>query len=160
MTAPDSSNFYTFGFSRDWCVESNFVRISGEDHYSGLKCPRAKERNTNLASWGYNKYPYLDSTAPYPETYGIYSETADFLPLVGMTRNSSAVCYMVGCNAWGQSSLSAIAGMAPALLGYRDFRPEELDAAKLCSIQRFVGRDVIESARAATVDKSPVRSRL
>jgi len=160
MTAPDSSNFYTFGFSHDWCVENNFVRISGEDHYSGLKCPRAKERNTNLASWGHNKYPYLDSTAPYPESYGIYSETADFLPLVGMTRNSSAVCYMVGCNAWGQASLSAIAGMAPALLGYRDFRPEELDAAKLCSIQRFVGRDVIESARAATVDKSPVRSRL
>lgn len=160
MTAPDSSNFYTFGFSHDWCVESNFVRISGEDHYSGLKCPRAKERNTNLATWGYGKYPYLDSKAPYPEAYGIYSETADFLPLVGMTRNSSAVCYMVGCNAWGQASLSAIAGMAPALLGYREFRPEELDAAKLCSIQRFVGRDVIESARAATDDKSPVRSRL
>ena len=48
MTAPDSSNFYTFGFSHDWCVENNFVRISGEDHYSGLKCPRAKERNANL----------------------------------------------------------------------------------------------------------------
>lgn len=150
MSSPDSPNFYTFGFSHDWCVESNFVRISGEDHFSGLKAPRATQRNRTLAQWGYTKYPYLDPKAPYPERYGIYSETADFVPLVGMPRGSDKVCYMVGCNAWGQASLSAVASMAPALLGYRDFRPEEVNGAKLCSIRRFVGRDVIESARRAS----------
>ena len=46
-------------FSHDWCVEDDFVRISGEDHFSGLKSPKATERCGNLAKWGWHKYPYL-----------------------------------------------------------------------------------------------------
>lgn len=140
MASPDSPNFFTFGFSHDWCVDDNFVRVSGEDHFSALKSPRAKERCGRLAEWTWEKYPYLDSGARYPTKYGTYSETADFMPLVGTTDDSSRVCYMVGCNAWGQASLSAAAAMAPALLGYREFTPEEERAARLFSIRRFSGR--------------------
>ncbi|KAL3815428.1 hypothetical protein ACHAXA_009173 [Cyclostephanos tholiformis] len=143
----DSPNFFTLGFSHDWCVESNFVRISGEDHYSGLKRPRSALRCHNLATWGYDKYPYLDANVPYLQRHGVYSETSDYLPLVGTPYSSSRVCYMVGCNAWGQASLSALASSAPALLGYRDFHPDEIDFIRLCSIGRFVGRYVSESAR-------------
>jgi len=140
MASPDSPNFFTFGFSHDWCVNDNFVRVSGEDHFSALKSPRAKERCDRLAEWAWAKYPYLQSGIHYPSKYGTYSETADFMPLVGTPTDSSRVCYMVGCNAWGQSSLSAVAAMAPALLGYREFAPEEDRAAKLFSIRRFSGR--------------------
>lgn len=147
MEHPDSPNFFTLGFSHDWCVESGFVRISGEDHFSGLKRPRSEERCRSLAEWGHRKYPYLDASAKYPRRHGVYSETSDYLPLVGMPSGLKSVCYMVGCNAWGQASLSAVASTAPALLGYREFRPEEVDGARMCSIGRFVGRDVAESAR-------------
>jgi glycine/D-amino acid oxidase-like deaminating enzyme len=149
MAAPDSANFFTFGFSHDWCVDENFVRISGEDHFSGLKSPRSQERCGRLAKWAWEKYPYLESSADYPARYGIYSETADFMPLVGTPSDSSRVCYLVGCNAWGQASLSAAAAMAPALLGYREFSPQEQATARLFSIRRFTGRAVADSARTA-----------
>ena len=140
MDAPDSANFFTLGFSHDWCVENNFVRISGEDHYSGLKSPRAKQRCGRLAQWGWTKYPYLEFGADYPATYGIYSETPDFMPLIGKTDPESCVCYMVGCNAWGQASLSAAAALAAPLLGYRDMSETEQRTADLFSIRRFSAR--------------------
>ena len=140
MDAPDSANFFTLGFTHDWCVENNFVRISGEDHYSGLKSPRAKQRCGRLAQWGWTKYPYLEFGADYPATYGIYSETPDFMPLIGKTDPESCVCYMVGCNAWGQASLSAAAALAAPLLGYRDMSEAEQRTADLFSIRRFSAR--------------------
>ena len=140
MQAPNSANFFTLGFSHDWCVTDNFVRISGEDHYSGLKSPRSSERCGRLAQWGWTKYPYLEFGADYPSTYGIYSETPDFMPLVGMADPASNICYMVGCNAWGQASLSAAAALAPALLGYRELDDAEQRTADLFSIRRFSAR--------------------
>ena len=145
MQAPNSANFFTLGFSHDWCVTDNFVRISGEDHYSGLKSPRAKQRCGRLAQWGWEKYPYLEFGADYPSTYGIYSETPDFMPLVGKPDSSSRVCYMVGCNAWGQASLSAAAALAPALLGYREMSEVEQSTADLFSIRRFSARSTSPS---------------
>ena len=145
MQAPNSANFFTLGFSHDWCVTDTFVRISGEDHYSGLKSPRAKQRCGRLAQWGWEKYPYLEFGADYPSTYGIYSETPDFMPLVGKPDSSSRVCYMVGCNAWGQASLSAAAALAPALLGYREMSEVEQSTADLFSIRRFSARSTSPS---------------
>ncbi|AII43271.1 hypothetical protein KR100_07835 [Synechococcus sp. KORDI-100] len=145
MQAPNSANFFTLGFSHDWCVTDNFVRISGEDHYSGLKSPRAKQRCGRLAQWGWEKYPYLEFGADYPSTYGIYSETPDYMPLVGKPDSSSRVCYMVGCNAWGQASLSAAAALAPALLGYREMSELEQSTADLFSIRRFSARSTSPS---------------
>lgn len=140
MASPDSPNFFTFGFSHDWCVEDDFVRISGEDHHSALKSPRAKERCGRLAQWGWHTYPYLEAGSPYPQKYGVYSETADAMPLVGTPSESSRVCYLVGCNAWGQASLSAAAALAPALLGYRAFTEPEEAVTHLFSIRRFSGK--------------------
>lgn len=140
MSSPDSPNFFTFGFSHDWCVEDNVVRISGEDHYSALKSPRAKERCGRLAEWGWENYPYLERSATYPSKYGVYSETADHMPLVGTPSESSRICYLVGCNAWGQASLSAAAAMAPALLGYRKLTEGEEICLNLFSIRRFSGK--------------------
>jgi hypothetical protein len=37
MESPNLPNFLTLGFSHDWCVKSDFVWISKEDHFSGLK---------------------------------------------------------------------------------------------------------------------------
>ena len=142
MQAPNSANFFTLGFSHDWCVTDNFVRISGEDHYSGLKSPRAKQRCGRLAQWGWHKYPYLEFGADYPATYGIYSETPDFMPLVGKPDSSSRICYMVGCNAWGQASLSAAAALAAPLLGYREMSDTEQRTADLFSIRRFSARSI------------------
>jgi len=147
MASPESPNFFTFGFSHDWRVAAGFVRISGEDHFSSLKSPRSKERCERLAQWGWEKYPYLERGAEYPAKYGVYSETADFMPLVGTPSDTSRVCYMVGCNAWGQASLSAAAAMAPALLGYRDLSSEEERTARLFSIRRFTGKAVAASQR-------------
>ena len=140
MNGPNSANFFTLGFSHDWCVAENYVRISGEDHYSGLKSPRAKQRCGRLAQWGWSKYPYLEFGAEYPATYGIYSETPDFMPLLGKANPTSRICYMVGCNAWGQASLSAAAALAAPLLGYREMSAFERSISDLFSIRRFSGR--------------------
>lgn len=149
MASPESANFFTFGFSHDWCVEDNWLRISGEDHYSALKSPRENERCARLAHWGWENYPYLESGAHYPSKYAVYSETADYMPIVGTLTETSRVCYLVGCNAWGQASLSAAAAMAPALLGYRERTAAEETLARLCSIRRFSGKRLLSSSRAA-----------
>ena len=70
------------------------------------RAPCAKQRCGRLAQWGWTKYPYLEFGADYPATYGIYSETPDFMP--DWQNRSRDVCYMVGCNAWGQASLSQL----------------------------------------------------
>ena len=81
---------------------------------------------------GWTKYPYLPQVRDYPATYGIYSETPDFMPLIGKADpRESCVCHMVGCNAWGQASLSAAAALAAPLLGYRDMSETEQRTAGL-----------------------------
>ena len=47
---------------------------------------------------------------------------------------------MVGCNAWGQASLSAAAALAAPLLGYREMTESEQRTADLFSIRRFSAR--------------------
>ena len=37
------------------------------------------------------------------------------MPLISKTEPKSCICYMVGCNAWGQASLSAAAALATPL---------------------------------------------
>ena len=49
--------------------------------------------------------------------YGVYAETPDHLPLLGRTHAGSSIVYAVGCNAWGQASLSYVASLLPGLLG-------------------------------------------
>eukprot|EP00300_Choanocystis_sp_HF-7_P043148 c9756_g1_i1.p1 GENE.c9756_g1_i1~~c9756_g1_i1.p1 ORF type:complete len:302 (+),score=30.51 c9756_g1_i1:501-1406(+) len=133
----DTPNYFTYGFSHDWCVSNGFIRISGEDHFSALKCPRVEPRTRMLAEWMHTKYPYLPRDAEYQVKYGVYSEIPDKLPLVGSAHEGSAITYMVGCNAWGQASLSAVATLAPGLLGYQPMNEFQRDLANFTSIRRF-----------------------
>lgn len=152
-----SYNFFTWGFTHDWCWTEGAVRISGEDHYSALKAPRAAERCQSLANWTRQAYPKVfgesapvpvdsaaasDATAAtgacaYNWQYGVYSETPDAVPIVGQTGPSSRVCYLLGCNAWGQAVLSYCATLVPALLGYRKLTAEEQAYFSLLTVQRF-----------------------
>ena len=51
-----SPNFFTWGYTHDWCIVNGYVRISGEDHYSAMKPPRMKERCQAMATWVGEKY--------------------------------------------------------------------------------------------------------
>jgi glycine/D-amino acid oxidase-like deaminating enzyme len=153
-----SHNFFTWGFTHDWCWTNGAVRISGEDHYSALKPPRSAERCASLASWTRRAYPHVfgrDHQQPgqdesgecraeapvaldaYARQYGVYSETPDAVPLVGQVSPHSRVCYLLGCNAWGQAVLSYAATLVPGLLGYRELDAQERDLFSLLTIRRF-----------------------
>lgn len=137
-----SINFFSWGFTHDWCWTEGAVRISGEDHFSALKPPRAHERCKNLANWTQEAYsgvfPAPDTaSAPYDWQYGVYSETPDSVPIVGHTSDSSKVCYLLGCNAWGQAVLSYTATLVPGLLGFTPLTEEQSDLFELVSVRRF-----------------------
>lgn len=142
-----SINFFTYGFTHDWCVTQGVYRISGADHFSALKPPRALARSQDLASWSLQKYPYMKSLlreGEKPEecakgrmVYGVYSETPDKLPVVGMVSKESRICYLMACNAWGQASLSYAASLVPGLLGYAELTTEQAACADLMAISRF-----------------------
>lgn len=128
MGGRSSLNFFTYGFAYDWAVTRGVLRISGLDHISALKPPRAAHQARLLAEWVLAKYPYTRAMlCPAGEgaedavhgrfVYGVYAETPDALPIVGVPREGSRVCYVVGCNAAGQSVLSYAASIVPGLLG-------------------------------------------
>lgn len=138
MQYPHSPNLFTYGFSHDWCLADGACRMSGEDHFSALKLPRSEQRCKNLAEWTYDRFPQLDRSSPFSSRYGVYSETPDLLPIVGTTSSESRVCYIVGCNAWGQAIMSCLGHIVPAALGLRPFDATEKTILDLCSIRRFV----------------------
>lgn len=112
------------------------LRCSGEDHYSSMKPPRAIERCNSLADWSIKNYPYLTKNNMIWK-YGVYSETPDYAPIVGSAHPNSRIFYILGCNAWGQASLSYAATLMPALLGYRAMTSEESEYFKVLNIRRF-----------------------
>lgn len=73
----------------------------------------------------------------YPTQYGVYSETPDAVPLIGQTHPGSRICYLLGCNAWGQAVMTYSASLVPALLGYEVMSPEQQDKMELLTIKRF-----------------------
>jgi glycine/D-amino acid oxidase-like deaminating enzyme len=148
-----SSNFFTWGFSHDWCFSHGKVRNSGEDHFSAYKDPRSAERYGNLIRWTLEKYQCADMMEDSYDTivqqHGVYSETPDFVPIVGsIQRNDdddkhnnnsdkSTICYLLGCNAFGQAVLSYCSALVPALLGYRPLTEDEKDIMELFTVRRF-----------------------
>jgi len=145
---PNSPNYFTWGHTHDWCMVNEHVRISAEDHFSAMKPPRMVERCQNLADWVGMKYPYLKQSIKdngYMEKYGVYSETPDFLPIVGTASKESRVCYIMGCNACGQATLSYSSSLVPGLLGYKNgekvpkfkFTKEQKEHLRLLSVRRF-----------------------
>jgi glycine/D-amino acid oxidase-like deaminating enzyme len=137
----NSSNFFTCGFSHDWCFTEGKVRTSGEDHFSALKEPKDKERNKRLMEWTLRTYG-CDETGlaleDIPHQFGIYSETPDSTPLIGsIDPHSDVICYLLGCNAWGQAVLSYASSLVPGLLGYEPLSDSQIDHLRLLSIRRF-----------------------
>ena len=136
LAYPDSPNFFTWGFTHDWCLTKGHLRCSGEDHFSALKAPRALERCQSLAKWALNTYQYLIQDG-WAFRYGVYSETPDRCAIVGTANPDSRVCYLLGCNASGQAPLSFAASLIPGLLGYRRLSEEQQDLFKVLNIRRF-----------------------
>jgi glycine/D-amino acid oxidase-like deaminating enzyme len=149
LPQPNSPNFFTFDFSHDWCVTDGEVRISGEDHYSGscapcslslltsraaFKPPLWRERCEKLAGWLRHRYPGMRAAPVVRTHYGIYSDTPDALPIVGRRSSGSAVTYLLGCNAWGQSILSYCASLVPALAGVQDLATLPEDDRRLLQL--------------------------
>lgn len=143
-----SANFFTWGFSHDWCFTKGKIRCSGEDHFSAYKPPKLHERCANLSQWTHERYHHDDTPSSsvetlverwkdIPQQYGVYSETPDMAPLIGQLTKESRICYLLGCNAWGQTILSHCASLVPGLLGLRDLSDNEKESLKLVSIRRF-----------------------
>lgn len=118
-------------------MTNGYLRLSGADHYSSLKPPRMEERCRELADWAYTKYPYLQSEIPYVQQYGVYSETPDSAPLVGTPNKSSRLCYLLGCNAWGQASLSYGASLIPGILGFTQLTEQQKEYLSVFTIRRY-----------------------
>ena len=115
------------------------MRISGEDHFSGMKPPRWKERCATLEAWLRNRYPKLQTPVQRLH-YGIYSETPDALPILGRREPAGNVVYLLGCNAWGQSILSYCAHLVPGVLGLKKLDPVDQQLCELISPMRFTAR--------------------
>lgn len=137
----DSPNFFTWGYTHDWCFTNGSVRCSGEDHFSAYKAPQCQERCANLSKWTLETYRVANDDDidfdSIPQQYGVYSETPDLVPLLGSLHSGSKVCYLVGCNAWGQTVLSYCASLVPGLLGVTELTESQRDKLKLLSVRRF-----------------------
>ena len=137
-----SCNYLSWGFTHDWCLTNGHYRLSGQDHFSALKDPKLRERTELLLQWLISKYPHLTSDGDiaklkYTAQYGVYSETPDSLPIVGKTSESNRICYLLGCNAVGQASLTYSASLVPGILGYTAHTEEQTHALNFLSIRRF-----------------------
>ena len=138
-----SPNYLTLGFSHDWAWVDGWLRVSGEDGYSALRAPRSENRCKALTKWALNKYPFLDGKDLEVKTlYGVYTETSDKIPVLGRPYENSALCYLVGCNAWAQGPLSYCAHLIPGILEWVDsstqfWTPERLRISEFVSMQRF-----------------------
>mmetsp|Transcript_7898 Transcript_7898/g.19401 ORF Transcript_7898/g.19401 Transcript_7898/m.19401 type:complete len:465 (-) Transcript_7898:1083-2477(-) len=143
-----SPNFFTWGYTHDWCFTKGKVRISGEDHFSAYKSPKVDERCERLSRWTLDRYGCGDSytdkeISSFPKQYGLYSETVDMVPMIGTLMKGNElneernICYLLGCNAWGQTILSYCASLVPGLLGFVELTDIQRDILELLAIQRF-----------------------
>lgn len=134
----NSPNFITWESKQDWCITKGYLRLSGKDHFSAFKPPRIKERRDYLLNWAIKKYPHLENSKKNIDfRYGVYSETPDHTPLVGIPHPKSKICYLLGCNAVGQATLSYSASLIPSLLGYSKLNEEQKEMMKILDIKRF-----------------------
>ncbi|VEU41975.1 unnamed protein product [Pseudo-nitzschia multistriata] len=137
-----SPNFFTWGYTHDWCYTNGKIRISGEDHFSAYKSPKEEERCNRLSRWTLERYRcndlYTDEeVSSFPRQHGLYSETVDMVPIVGSLLTEGNICYLLGCNAWGQTILSYCASLVPGLLGFQGLTESQRDILNLVSVRRF-----------------------
>jgi glycine/D-amino acid oxidase-like deaminating enzyme len=155
LKSPNSVNFFSWHFTHDWCLTKGHLRMSGEDHFSSLKPPRSKERCQRMADWTCDKLPYLKPNQHnYEERYGVYSETPDYSPLVGTPSPQSRVCYLLGCNAWGQAVLSFASSLVPSLLGYTEMSANDKEDFRVMNIRRFAFLNAVMDGQETAVVRS------
>ena len=95
----NSPNFFTWNFTYDWRWVEGRCRVSGEDGYSALKPPQARQRCESLLEWVAEQWPEVCSVdrlttekgavAPpgkilpsFEAAYGVYSETPDAVSVI------------------------------------------------------------------------------
>jgi hypothetical protein len=57
LSLPCPAAQFTFGFASDWCLVDGVWRVSGEDHFSAFKPPRASARYQALIDWSVARHP-------------------------------------------------------------------------------------------------------
>jgi hypothetical protein len=106
-------------------------------------------RLNNLAQWAYDRFSDSKSLCgytiardlPYESLYGVYSETKDGLPFLGSLQGKGdRICYLMGCNARGQATLTFGASVVPGLLGYTKLTEEQATLAKFLSPNRATAK--------------------
>ncbi len=96
----DSPNYINLDNVYDWSINNNQIRISGEDSPNFHSPISPLEKISSLCNYVYEMHPFLKQNQ-IKSLSGIYSVTADLLPIVGKINEKSRVTYMVGCNADG-----------------------------------------------------------
>ena len=82
------------------------------------------------------------------------------LPLVGHTSPNSRVCYIVGCNATGQASLSYCATLLPGLLYGSDITREQLEGSDKGALGTENDTSTVSSAMRLTTEQREMLSLL
>jgi len=70
-----------------------------------------------LAIWANDKFPETSGKTPVANHFGVSADTKDEIPIIGKFSDKSRLCYIVGCNSVGQSTLSYGASLIPYFIG-------------------------------------------
>jgi hypothetical protein len=87
-------------------------------------------------------YPFLKQNK-IKSLSGIYSVTADLLPIVGKINDKSRVTFLVGCGRI--INVQCARGMVPVFSGLREASEQESEFMELISIKRFGGKKGVQN---------------
>lgn len=121
---PNTPNSWTEAdFYHYWTRQDGTLLIGGEDKFVKKDNVRyyVNEQKVlkRLENWANKKFPRLKGKRPIAVHYGITAKTFDKAPIVGKFFEDSRICYIVGCNAMGQTILTYGASLIPGILDYR-----------------------------------------
>jgi glycine/D-amino acid oxidase-like deaminating enzyme len=103
-----------------WTRQDNILMIGGEERqvrrgncrfYAG-----EQEAMKELVKWINDKFPETSGKTPIANHFGVSANTKDEIPIIGKFSDKSRLCYIVGCNSVGQSTLSYGASLILHLL--------------------------------------------
>jgi len=133
---PNTPNAYYFDpYDHYWARQDGKLIVGGEDEAVvdlNYRAPdNADQSLARLVRWAQDTFPRLAGKQPLAGHYSVFGETRDNLPILGRFSPDSRIFYIVGDNGDGQSTLSYIAYLLPAVMGFRDASGEE---------QSFIGK--------------------
>lgn len=108
-----------------WTRQDNLLMVGGEERkvrkgncrfYAGEQDAMKK-----LIKWANDKFPETYGKTPIANHFGVSANTQDEIPIIGKFFDESRLCYIVGCNSVGQSTLSFGASLIPYLI-YSEFK--------------------------------------